>query len=165
MKKLILVISFAALSIIGFSQSSAFKKGDNLGNLGVGLSNGIIPITGTFEKGITDNISIGPSFNYWSKSYDYGKTSAISFAARGSYHFNISNDKFDLYGIFSLGYIKVSDTYNIGYLSGSTSASGIYWGIGAGGKYYFSDNLGAFAELGVGGSNFSNLNIGVAFKF
>ncbi|MBS1580157.1 MAG: hypothetical protein JST29_10995 [Bacteroidetes bacterium] len=159
MKKIILFVGLIVISFACLSQDAAVKKGDNLVNVGIGLSSIIIP-SASYEKLITDNIGVGPSLYYWSSNNSLVTSTTIAIGARGAYHFNIASDKFDLYGTFTLAYFKTS--YKNNYFS---SEGGTYWGFGAGGKYYFSNNIGAFAELGFGATDFSNLNIGVAFKF
>ncbi len=69
-----------------------------------------------------------------------------------------------MYAGATLGYRTFS--WNDGYSGSglkSSYGSGVYLGILAGGKYYFSDKIGAFVELGAIGS--TNVRIGVAFKF
>ena len=44
----------------------------------------------------------------------------------------------------------------------SSYNSGINWSLFLGARYFFTENVGAFAELGYG---ISNLNLGVTFKF
>ncbi|WP_052354278.1 hypothetical protein [Flectobacillus major] len=75
---------------------------------------------------------------------------------------NIKDEKFDLYGGAGLGYRSFSwaDSYN--GISIDSYGSGIYLGIHLGAKYYFSDTVGAFAEIGAVGS--TNARIGVGFK-
>ena len=121
------------------------------------------------EHGVTDEISVGGSASFLSHTY-FGndKFTAIYIGGRGSYHVNkllqLNNDKLDLYAGAALGYrsFKWSNDYFGGSLGGSYG-SGIYFGGFIGGRYYFANNIGAFLELGAGGS--SNANLGVAFKF
>lgn len=173
MKKLLtLTFIIAAVLISSKGYSQAYKNGDKLLNVGIGLNSyytGGTPFGASFEVGITDQISVGGNLDYLSTSYDFGgKFTAIYVGGRGSYHVNellkIDNDKIDLYGGVGLGYRSFSwkDTYS-GASLGSAYGSGVYFGLHIGGKYYFSDNIGAFVELGAIGS--TNARIGVAFKF
>ena len=41
------------------------------------------------------------------------------------------------------------------------ATSGIHWSLFLGGRYFFTEKIGGFAELGYG---FYNLNLGVTFK-
>jgi len=161
------------MSKLSFGQ---FQKGDKLLNIGIGLnsyySSGI-PINGSFEVGVTDDISVGGSVDYLSSKYSYGfgdwKFTAFYIGGRGSYHFNkvlnLNSEKVDLYGGLGLGYRSFSWSDDLGQsnvVSGSYG-SGIYIGLHVGGKYYFTENIAAFAEFGAIGA--TNARIGIAFKF
>jgi hypothetical protein len=174
MKRICVFFSFLLPCIAANSQNGAYAKGDKLLNVGIGINSyysGGIPFGASFELGITDAISVGGNVDYLSHKYkDLGnfKFTALYIGARGSYHFNellnISNDKIDLYGGVTLGYRVFSwkDDFGSDGL-GNSYGSGVYLGILAGGKYYFSNNIGAFVELGAIGS--TNARIGLAVKF
>ncbi len=174
-KLLILVVAVAAFTLIGQAQNGAYKKGDNLLNIGVGVNSyysGGIPLGASYEVGVTDDISVGANVDYLSHKYGYLnsnlKFTALYFGARASYHFNnllnISNEKVDLYGGLTLGYRSFSWKDSDGdYDFGGSYGSGLYFGGYIGGKYFFSENIGAFVELGAIGS--TNARLGVAFKF
>ena len=123
-----------------------------------------LPFGVSFEHGFTDNISAGVFANYSTYSYpDVGyKLNILYFGVRGSYHFaslfNVNNPKFDPYGGVSLGYYNVS--FN-GENFGSPYSSSVLFGVHAGVRYMFSDNIGGFAEAGYG---VSALQVGVSFK-
>ena len=91
----------------------------------------------------------------------------ITLAARVAYHFNV-NKSFDPYIGATLGYVLATASYssdNAG-LGLSASAAGIALGIQAGARYYFSDHIGAFAELAYCTNEGANIvNVGIAFKF
>ncbi len=175
MKKI--VFGICLLSGFLFSQvaTAQYKKGDKLLNLGIGLNSyysGGIPLSASFEYGVTEDISVGGmldylSYNYGIPGYNY-HFSALYLGARGSYHFNrllnLRDQNWDIYGGASLGYRSFSwnDSYT-GVGLGNAYGSGVFLGIHAGAKYYFSPKFGAFGELGALGS--SNIRIGVAFKF
>jgi hypothetical protein len=178
MKKLLIISLTIFISTTLFAQKGGYSKGNKLLNIGVGVnsyySSGF-PLGASFEVGITDEISVGANIDYLSSKYDYGygysdKFTATYFGARGSYHFNeilnIDNDKIDLYAGVTLGFrsfkYKSSSSGYTYYTSGSYG-SGVYFGAFAGGKYYFTDKVAAFAELGAIGS--TNVRLGVAFKF
>ncbi len=175
----VLVIFIASLS---FGQM-AYKKGDNVVNLGIGIGgfagaygSGGIAITGGYEYGFHENISLGGIVGYSSSSDDvfagYGwDYTYILIGARGAYHIDLLHDpKIDTYGGILLGYNIVSSsatgtlpTYG-GYTWGTYSASASYlaYGIFIGGRYYFNTNLAVQAELGYG---LGILNVGIAYKF
>lgn len=163
------------------SSLRAYSKGDNLLNLGIGIGSPFfgsgysssLPVNPSvsFEKGITDEISVGGQLAYASSKYDVNlpganysfKQNAFYIGARGSYHLNELfklDPKFDVYGGASLGYVIASVSNNQGF--NGTTGSGVGFGLFAGGKYYFSDNTSVFAELGY--QSLAVLNVGIAFK-
>ncbi len=172
MKKL-LTLAALFVFVLGASQTFAqgYKQGDNLLNVGIGLNSyysGGIPIGASFEHGFTDVISAGANLDYFSHTYAVGyKFSIIYIGVRGSYHFNellnIQNDKVDLYAGLGLGYrnFKWSDSAFNG-LAGSYGSGAYFTGF-VGGRYYFTDAVGGFVELGGGGS--TNFRLGATFKF
>lgn|ERR1700744_4470180 len=182
-KQLLLIALFVVITSAAMAQGggSAFNNGDNLVNIGIGIGtpffgsgySSSLPINPSFsyEKGVTDAISVGGQLSFASSKFDdrpYSdytfKESAFYIGARGSYHFNQDlnlDSRFDLYGGASLGYVIVSVSDNTGY-SGS-AASDLGFGLFAGGKYYFQENTAVYAELGY--QSLAFLNIGVAFKF
>jgi len=182
-KQLYFIAFFTLISYAGMSQSksSSFNNGDNLVNIGIGVGSPFfgsgykasLPINPSisYEKGVTDVISVGGQLSYASAKFDddfdsgYSfKESAVYIGARGSYHFNQAFDldsKFDVYGGVSLGYVAVSVSDNTGSLG--ATASGVGFGLFGGGKYFFSPGTAIYAEVGY--QSLSFLNIGVAFKF
>ncbi len=164
---LITLLSFISLN----SFSQAYKEGDKLLNATIGLNSEFesgLPIGGSFEVGISKDISIGGSLDYTSFKYDgtdYG-WNFLYFGARGSYHLNellkISNEKIDVYGGVGLGYYTASFTGPSGTFAGVYSSTAYYTGF-VGGRYYFAKKAGAVLELGGGGV--SNVKLGLTFKF
>jgi len=164
----LIFVVFIALTSFA-QQSGGYKKGDKLLNIGIGVNsfyNGGIPIGASCEQGITDAISVGVNADYLSNKYFSFKFTAIYFGVRGSYHFNdllkLGNDNIDLYAGPTIGYRSFSwkdARQNLG----DNYGSGIFLGVFIGGKYYLSDKIGLFTELGSIGS--TNARIGVAFKF
>jgi hypothetical protein len=171
------VAALFLLSTITFGQ--AYQQGSNIINAGIGLgatywgsgySNGV-SLVGSYEHGVTSNISVGGILGYSSSSASFSNGSTlykfsstgILIGARGSYHF-LTTDVLDPYAGADLGYIVVSNSSNnsAGGFSGGKSG-GLGFGIHGGVRYYFSPGLGAFAELGIG--SFYILGLGVSFKF
>ncbi|WP_460909737.1 hypothetical protein [Spirosoma areae] len=156
--------SFAQLSI---------DKGTKLINLGIGVGGysgtSGIAFGGSADFGVAPNITVGGQIAYRSFSYGYlgfnDKINYLYFAARGSYHFNellnLGTDKADIYAGLGLGYqsVSYSDSYGTGF---NTFGSGIYVPIHLGGRYFFTESVGAFLELGTG---VSPAMLGVTFKF
>ena len=151
------------------SAQDGFKNGDKLLNIGIGINsyyNGGIPVGASYEVGISDKVSVGANFDYLSNSYNNSKFTAMYLGVRAAYHFNevlnIASNNIDVYGGAALGYRSFSwGNSSINGL-GDNYGSGIYLGLFAGCKYYFSNSTGAFLELGAIGS--TNARIGVAFK-
>ncbi|CDS93047.1 conserved exported hypothetical protein [Sphingobacterium sp. PM2-P1-29] len=149
-----------------FAQS--FKKGDGLINVGVGLGGGLgIPVGVSYEHAVSDRISAGGYLAYarekenWN-GYGEWKYSYILAAARGSYHFRVSSERFDPYAGAMLGYNVASVKWDgEGSEPVSASAGGMMWGLHVGARYWASEKVGAFAEVGYGAAI---LNIGVAFR-
>lgn len=176
MKKIYLALCLTMLAVSSMNaQESAFKKNDNLLNLGLGVNSyyhGGIPLSISFEHGITDLISAGLVVDYLSDKYNYGPTysykfTSLYFGARGSLHVNellkLNTSKFDLYAGATLGYRSFNwkDNYS-GTSLDDIYGSGMFVGVHVGGKYYFTPALGAFTELGATGS--TNFRVGLAVK-
>ena len=161
-----------------------FVKGSKAVNLGVGLGLGYgyslgglrstPAMSASFEYGIADNvgpgtIGVGGLVGY--KSYGWksggykGTWSNIIVSARGTYHYNVFEDpKLDTYAGISLGirHERYSDNAGTDIYYSKTSASYLTSGIFVGGRYYFSDKLGAFGEVGY---DMSYLKLGLTARF
>jgi len=182
-KNLVTLILFLLTVQFVQGQSLSFEKGSRTAQFGFGLgatfATGSVtmpPIQFRYEKAITDKISVGGILGYSSSKFKYEdvdyiggnivyKESAIKYSylligARGNYHFE-TGEKLDPYVGATLGYNKigVGDT---GYTGSDVAVSGILLGAQIGANYYFSDKIGAWAELGYG---ISYLNVGLAYKF
>lgn len=185
MKKLVLLAGLL-VSQLSFSQKS-FGKGDNYASVSYGLgaiganwtsiysslpgykSSNLGPLGAYYERGVTDNIGVGVSINYLRNSASYTMIntpvdmtiSQLAIAVRGAYHFKFSNKKLDPYAGAGLAYRNFSYKSSISSINFSFgSPVGIQ--AFAGSRYFFTDNLAAFAEVGYG---VSYLNIGGTFKF
>jgi len=167
-----------------------FKKGTNVASIGIGLGSNLLTsysgyssspaISLQYERGIQDiggpgTISLGGYFGY--KSYTYSninyndKITYTIIGVRGAYHYNGFNSgkdelsKLDVYGGImvsaNLGSEKFTNYNGYTYRGGSFgSTAGITAFVG--GRYFFTDNIAAMAELGYG---ISYLTIGVSLKF
>lgn len=181
-------ILFILLSSISSLMGQSFLKGTGVASVGIGLGGSFGSFTyGSqtpgisvqYEKGIWEVsgpgvISLGGYIGV--KGYKYGgssgnfhysqKWSYTIIGVRGAYHYNgIDNPKIDLYGGLMLSYniLKYKYEDNGGF---STPQSGSYGSAAgltafAGGRYFFSKNIGAFAEVGYG---VAYLTLGVAVK-
>ncbi len=174
MKKFNFSLLLAILLLAGTQSFAQFAadKGTKLINLGIGVggyaSAGGIAFGGSADFGVAPNITVGGQVAYRSFNYGYlgynDKINYLYFAARGSYHFNqllkLSTDKVDLYAGIGLGYQNVcySDRFGTGF---NTFGSGIFVPIHLGGRYFFSEKVGGFVELGTG---VAPLLLGVTFN-
>jgi hypothetical protein len=143
-----------------------FGKGDGLLNVGIGLSGytSRMPIGASYEWGFADDISAGIQIDHIGRAnYAYSVT---YFGARGSYHFNrilsLNEEKLDLYAGVGLGYRSLGwgdgyNRYNYNY------NSGLFFNYFIGGKYYFTEKIGAFVELGYTGISSSRIGLSVKF--
>jgi hypothetical protein len=161
------------------SYAYGYNRGDKLLNLGVGLSSYYYgtPIGLSYESGVGDDVSFGAQFDYNSGNYDgyYNSNYRWGYSAyyagiRGSYHFNRAlgiNDKdIDLYAGVGLGYQRFrwdDDSYGYGYGYSYNYRSGLFFNYFIGGKYYFSEKIGAFVELGYTGLSSSRVGLSVKF--
>jgi hypothetical protein len=173
MKKPIIILNvLIACFLLTVPQASAQwdGKGTKTLDLGVGLGSivgvgGGLPIRGSFDLGINENISIGgyAGFVGTSQSIAGFKTSYNYMIAgvRGLYHYPII-DGLDTYGGVLLGYTLVSASLNGTKLTGlGAPANFITYGFVIGARKGFTDNIGAFAELGYG---ISWIQLGVSIK-
>lgn len=151
-------------------------KGRNFVNLGVGIGTfgftgtGGMPIVASVEHGFTDKISAGVYLGLIKRKFGSDLTYSYKvFGAKAAYHFNealnISNPRLDTYGgaalyyrAYSLKYKDQSDPEDKMKSSGGDLTAGVY----AGGRYFFAQNVGAFAEIGYG---ISPLQLGITFGF
>ena len=78
------------------------------------------------------------------------------------WHFNLA-ENLDTYAGISLGYViqnaSVTSGTGVGYDAG---VSFFLWGFNVGARYFFTDTIGAFAELGYSGLQYAS--IVVTFK-
>ena len=175
MKRILLGVCLVGiLSVLSNAAFAQYKKGDNLLNIGIGLNTyyeGGVPLSAIYEKGVTDEISVGGGIDYLSYHYGSGGNdysyNVTYVAARGSYHFNsllnLRNENWDIYAGASLGYRSFSWKDYSGNGAGSAYGSGLFLGIHAAARYYFSKSVGGFFEIGGLGS--TNARLGVTFKF
>jgi hypothetical protein len=171
MKKCVLIFPLLFIAFLTTAQMSQQK----ILNIGIGLgayTAGGIPIGVSFELPLKENnISVGGSIDYARYGYNYDgykwNYTFFYFGARASYHaakaLSITDDKFDPYIGFSLGFRTSSYSDNYGYGNYSSPySSGLFLGTHLGARYLFSDKIGGFAEVGYG---VSVLRIGMTLSF
>ncbi len=172
--------TLATMLLLSLHSNAQFEEGQSDINAGIGFvafglegETGVPPVSLSYEYGITDNIGVGAFVGYTSSTTDFGffgnsaeiNFTYMMFAARGSYHFELIDD-FDTYAGVMIGYNNASVDYGDTDFGGleqpSFDVGGVLYGFYAGGRYHFTDNIGAFLEIGYG---ISAVNLGLAFKF
>ena len=176
-------VLFAALALAGSvslaNAQEIFQAGTKAVNVGVGLGSvlpntTIPPLSVSFDYGVKDNlingengsISAGGYVGYTASSIDFGvsklRTSYAILGARGAFHYQFM-PKLDTYAGIMLGYRVASSSWSGSEVAGTAqSASQFDYSTYAGARYFFTENIGAFAEAGYG---VAYLNLGVTCKF
>ncbi|MFA8449993.1 MAG: hypothetical protein ACEPOW_04800 [Bacteroidales bacterium] len=179
MKKIILLCSIF-FALMSTSKAQSFDEGSSIISAGLGLGSNLYtgsetlrvpPLFVTYDYGFRDQWSLGgiigvagskERWHYLNQSYQYNYSHFI-LAARGAYHI-YSDYTWDAYAGASLGFDIVTGSYSgavpVGY-EYATRGSSLFLGLYAGGRYYFNDQIAAFAEIGY---NVGFLNLGVSFK-
>ncbi len=168
-----------ALIFASVIHAQPFQKGTSALNLGVGfgstlggLGTGRPAISLSYEKGMWDAgkgiISLGAYAGNTGYSYkDAGYSQKWNYnvvGLRSAYHYNGFNNvpKLDPYAGLMLGYNFVTYSVSGDYQGANNYGSGLGYAFFVGGRWFFTDKIAAFAELGYG---VSALNAGVALKF
>ncbi|TJZ62894.1 hypothetical protein FAZ15_00885 [Sphingobacterium olei] len=164
-------IAFITLACILYATNShaqSFKKEDKTLDVGVGIGGGLgIPIGLNYQQGVSDRISVGAYTAFATEKESFGsygnwRYTYILVAARGAYHIKTNSEKFDPYGGLILGYNIASVKWDGATDEPiSSSAGGFLVGGYIGSKYWLSNKLGAFAEIGYGASI---LNLGLTLR-
>lgn len=167
----VVVMLFSASYSFG---QGRYAKGDVLLNAGVGLGYyyaGGVPLLLSAEFAVNDVFSVGPYLGYTSYNYNWGwggykwRYTFLDIGVRGSYHFNelfeIQNEQVDVYGGAFLGFLISS--YSGDTITGYEDpySGGLRLGIHAGARYFFSEKVAGYGEVGYG---VAPLALGVTFK-
>ncbi|NOX86946.1 MAG: hypothetical protein GXO86_13450 [Chlorobi bacterium] len=156
MKKLFLFLLIVSVPVVFMAQSGAIKKGGMEVNAGLGFwSNSpvIIPLHGGMDFGITDDISVGFDVGWRLYNSVGWNHSVFVLQGRADYHFNSMiglDNQWDIYAGLQLGpaLITASGDYpEEGHLRGFNFALDAV----VGGRWFFSDNVGLNAEVGLMG--------------
>lgn len=179
MRKLALIIAAVACLSVSSNAQEMFEKGTQLFKLGVGINGNGTPLEVSYEKGVKEDflgvdglvLGLGGNVGYYGYKEDfvgYGinyswKYTNMVIAARGLVHYSLISS-LDTYGGVVLGYNVASTKYDGPSASSiaSPSAGGLVFGGLVGARYEFSENLGAYLEVGY---SISYANIGIAYKF
>jgi opacity protein-like surface antigen len=192
MKKIMMFMASIMTSVALNAQ--VFEQGSNHLNLGYGVGlgygrllnaysanqgykfSGFGPAFVNYERALTDRFGLGLAVSYSSYggkwvdgfNYDYSyRWSTLSIMARGAYHFEMRNDKFDPYVGVGIGFLKYGYKWTSNDPSFNEANYNVSLGtpfgyqIFAGARYMFSDKIGAYAEVGYG---LSVANFGLTFK-
>jgi len=191
MKKIIISLTLALIFWSGFSQSFEKGTNVISAGVGIGGHYGASgfyssqsPAIGiNYEKGLLEDVGpgiISGGFYIGYKSltyhYDYGysnyyydwKWSYTIIGLRAAYHMPLDNDKLDVYGGIMIGFNnlkfteKTNDPNYYDYHYSNSYNSYLNTTLFAGGRYYFTEKLGGFAEVGYG---IAYLTIGINYKF
>jgi len=190
MKKLMIgccIFCFVAVQVS--AQIPTFTKGDNVLGVSVGFGGNYYSgysyykgysrtpaISLSFENCVVDNlfdekssIGVGGMFGITSAKYESGlnygwKSNNIIVGVRGAFHYALV-DKLDTYAGVMLGYrintFKYTGTWAVG-TDRKVGSSGFSEYLFVGARYYFTESIAVFAELGYGLANF---NLGLSLKF
>ena len=171
MKKTIFLAVMALLAVSALN-AQVIQKGDWAANVGISLDNtDPMVFGGSVERGIIDNVfnldgltfALGADASYASKSESaYGikvSASALVIGIRAPFHYS-PVAKLDLYTAPALYYVTAKAKVLGQSVSDSSTEFG--WAI-IGARYFFTQNIGAFLELGHNTS--LGMGAGVAFKF
>jgi len=145
MKKFVLMlILFIGTAV---SAQAYTGKGDQKVNLGINIWGYGTGVTATYDYGLSSLISVGAGANAYFDGYkDNNKDNRVFIFGRVNFHLKEAlelPEKLDIYPGVDLGVL------------------GKDFGIGAhiGARYFFTDKVGVFAEVGNNGS------LGVSFNF
>jgi len=159
-----LLLALGSLMLTANLASAQWEAGRKFIGPRIGLSGvGSAPaFGGAFEVARDDRIGIGGFIDYWSfdlSPFDGGTSATyISFGATGSYHFEVSDSKWDPFVGLALGYFVVSFDNDFADVSGSRLFLGGQGGV----RYFFKENTAFVARAGFGASY---LSIGLDFGF
>jgi len=176
-KRMAVLLGCIIFGCVGLRAQNTFAEGDKVINLGIGLGTysgkgyvtTVPPLSGSFEYGVKDHLfddksslGVGGYLGYMADKITFApyewKFNHLTIGARGALHYQLI-DKLDTYAGLMLGYETISSTKYADQIS--PISSGFSWALFVGGRYYFSDKIGAFAELGYG---IADLQLGIAIK-
>jgi len=162
-----------SINSMAAKKGNPFTDGTNVVNAGVGFGwyggasgwdTKIPPVSVAYDRGVTIKdlpLSFGGIFSiaqygyeqaYYTYNLDYSYTFLI-FGARAAWHFDVGVENLDLYAGVTLGFYYQTWDYTIepdleGYNPQDDSGASIMGGAYAGARYFFTDMIGAYVELG-----------------
>ncbi len=158
---------------VGFFSSIGYYSGSGV------TRTPVISLSGEYcvDKVGPGTLGIGLAFGYQSAAYTYNyggyyykdRWATTLFGLRGTYHPEVLNsEKYDVYGAIQLSFdhfgysFSTNDPYYNSVLYGRNTLSNYvrpYFILG--GRYYFTNTIGAFAEIGY---DISYLKLGLTIK-
>jgi hypothetical protein len=133
------------------------------------------PISASVEYGLANiPLSIGGFFGITGYDEDLGysayKGTLMAFGVKGSYHFNLVKN-LDPYASLMLGWMVYNQevTSTISFMGNTSTGtvendlSTVYYAFNVGARYFFTNNIGAYVELGY--SAMSLVSAGLSLKF
>jgi hypothetical protein len=182
---LVMVLTMMALEPASL-KAQTFKNGDLVANLGAGFGwygygygvNSLPAFTLSMEKGFKEIDKVGPisiggivGFKHasyaWQTSHDWSWNDIIV-AGRGALHYDLfKQPKVDTYAGVAIGVRIESWSYyttNLSheYVKAHENSTNALMAVYAGIRYYFTDNIAAFGEVGYG---LGYLTLGLSYKF
>ncbi|MCB0729590.1 MAG: hypothetical protein KDC88_01045 [Ignavibacteriae bacterium] len=120
----------------------------------------------------TGKLGIGGVLRYWSYSENFPNVNwsytNLLLGFQSNYHFYMANEQIDPWAglilAYNVGSVK-NEIKTIGYLVKDKSHGGIWLGLNAGVRYWFSNNTALNIRIGFGTSNYGALDIGFDYKF
>lgn len=185
-KKFFMNVMAFVFCAAGLQAQNTFSKGDMTANAGIGLGGtskvGFLS-SGSFDYGIVDQLfnekstlGIGGFLGYSvndnksknSLGIEYGwKENNIIIGARGVLHYYLV-DKLDTYAGVMFGCNLISFKYygdDWGASTRATPNNSAVSTLFVGGRYYFTNHIGAFTELGLGYGLYHYVQAGLSFRF
>lgn len=172
MKKIVFGCVLVMLTYITSTDLSAqaFAKENFVANAGIGVGGGSYYGAGTssigfsfsLEKGFMETgdfgiIGIGGNIGHRVNTFAGIDRKAILIGPRGTYHFSvIPVEALDVYAAVQTDIVFLSS-------EGFENRTDVDISFIAAARYYFSNNFGAFAEVGING--YSALTGGISYKF
>lgn len=147
MKKLIFLIGFISLSLLGFSQAN---KGLNFG---VGANNRGLPVYASYDIPVYPSFALAPQVQFGLGGGDF-----LILGVKGDYYFDemfAIPENFDVYGGANLGFLMYFGNDN-------TKSSGLWLGLEIGGRWFWNEKWGLNVEF-AGGVGYST-KFGVTMK-
>lgn len=166
------ILAVAAQAAAGQMKASSTGFGAGYTDIGPaiglgGIGSASMSFGGRLEHALKPLPDMGNGFLGIEASFDYYSWSAPSYSWKyipigvtANYHFHLDDPKWDPFVGAGLGYQIITCSY-AGSGLGACSNSAIYFIGRAGGRYFFSPSMAAYADVGAGAATF---NIGLMFK-